>query len=1001
METFITAIGKASHSSVSRLSINILTFTTNERTYSVSAAPKPKARINLRSKSFWLISIFIVYSLFGWVFVPMILDAQLKSILKSSAKWDTDIERILFNPYALSLELKGAAVLEESQNPVLNFERLYINFDLLQSLGGTIAFDEITLDSPVIHVDLDQQGSTNFQRAFASDTPDERSTETPDTEEPGEPLALFFDRIAISEGAVYFTDRSTGTAHELVLMPLSLSLEEFSTDHNQGGDYSLAISLGQGQSLTWQGQIGIAPFHSEGRIVLGNINASTFWHYVKDVSPYWLNQASVSIEGDYYIENQPDGLQLKVENTALQVDELALSETAGSEQWLSLKQLKLTPVSFDLQASSLDLGQISLDQPVLSIVRAEDQSLNILRPLGTTDSTDSAVPEQETSEQADNTPSETLAQTGEAEQGSSSQAGFQWRLSDIRLSKGSVHWHDQALSTPAQVSLEQLTIEMGAMSQDLSKPFPFDIRFRLVDTGIAEKKDEVETADPAKDEEHVIHLHGKLSPTPFTLLGKANLPGIDLKLAQPYLNETTNIAIENGLISLQSEYDLALKDSLSGSLQSDLRIEQLALNDKILNKPLSSFNLLEVGPLDVRLPDNQQAASIRIGKILLDQFDASLLVAEDGQMNLSHLTKTSTEQENTDAASEALGETEQALSEQQKVDFVLNTFTLQQAAISYTDATLTPAFNTRISELSGSIEDLSSSPETQSKVDLSGKLDSLGKIAIKGTLNPLSDTPNSHIFVQVNNVDLTMASPYAAKYAGYLIDKGKLELDLDYLIDGSKIKASNEVILNQFEFGKSVKSEHATKLPLPLAIGILKDRKGVIDLDLPISGDLNDPSFQIGSVLLNTFVNVITKVVTSPFSILGGLIEGGDKLSQVSFQANVSELEPEQMQSVLTLAKALQERPKLSLEIRGVADANIDQVAGQPRSEAELINLAKLRAQTLSQLVIEQGDIDSKRVFIQEPEIVSLKPPAEQPASTAPEYSSADSVTAKFTLGVR
>ena len=942
-----------------------------------------KALINFRSKTFWIVSLFLLYSLFGWVLVPMILDAQLKQILKSSANWETSIDQIVFNPYALSLELSGANIDEENQDPVLDFERFYVNFSLLSSLGGTVSFDEIALEKPQIYLDLDASGTTNFQRAFASDT--EETQETSQDEASGEPLALFFKLIAISEGQLYFTDNAKEQAFQLTLAPLSLSLEDFSTQHNEGGDYALSIALGNDQSLNWRGQIGIAPLQSTGHLQLSQIDSATFWHYAKDASPYWLNQAKVSLSGDYRFANQTDGLLLVIDKAELRLDEVVLSEHQAGEQWLAFKQLSVAPIAFDLQALSLDLGHIILDAPKLSLSRAEDASLNILRPLAA-----QTGPEAEIE-----TESSTQAQTSSSENASP----FKWQLADFHLNKGSIHWTDQALSTPAELNIEQFALQTGAISHDLSQAFPFEVNFTIADEGSTQ----AEANAPSK----LNRIKGSLSPAPFQLQGDADIHDIDLTLLQNYLADLANITIKQGRFNLNANYALALNEHLSGSLTSSLQIDELSLSDANQNKPFSGFKQLAIGPVDITLPvDKREPPSISIEQISLDQVYADIFIAKDGQMNLSQLAKappSSAEQTNNTGNTDA-AEPEAEESAAPDIELLLNTFKLTDAKLSYTDASLKPAFSTTISELSGTIEGISSAPDAKSKVALSGKLDELGSVAINGTLNPLGASPNSHILLQVNNIDLTAASPYSAKYAGYLIDKGKLDLDLNYLIEGSKLKAGNQISLNQLEFGKSVKSPDATSLPLPLAIGILKDRKGSIDIDLPIAGNLDDPSFKITSVLLNTFVNLITKVVTSPFSILGGLIEGGDTLSEVSFNANSSELEADQMQGVLSLAKALKERPKLTLEIRGIADANIDRLENAIRSDAELLQLAKLRAQKLSQFVIEQGGIDSARVFVLEPSVVPATEAKTQKAASTPSESANTeqaTVSAKFTLGVR
>jgi hypothetical protein len=951
----------------------------------VSASITSKPVISFRAKRTWLVIIFILYSLFGWLIVPMILDAQLKSVLKSTAKWDTQIDQIFFNPYALSVELNSTQIREEDSSPVIRFERFYINFNLLKTLTGTLAFDEITLEKPEVHLDLDAEG-TNFQRAFATES---ATIEPPETHEQAtEPLALFFNIFRISEGAVYFTDNSSGTPFKLDLAPLSLSLDTFSTHHNEGGDYSLAISLGNNQALNWQGQIGIAPLQSSGHLELSQIDSDTFWHYIKDFSPYWLNQAKVSVSGDYAIALQPEGLQVSISSSQLQLDDMNLSEAQDSPQWLGLKQVSIAPIAFDLQKASLDLGQIRITEPDVRISRAADQTLNILRPLQ-----QKPVVSEETAVQDMSAESSSSPATESSKLNAESSTPFKWKINQLDLEKGRILWHDEAVTTPAEILLDHITLTTGTISQDLSQAFAFDLGFVINPAG-----DNTEELPKAR-------IAGELSPMPFSLKGEAQLPDLDLRLAQNYLQDQANITIDDGRLSVQASYDLVQQDQLSGTLSTSLSVAQLALSDSVLQRPLSGFQQLEIGPIQVTLPAQADAAtSVTIDKITLDQPYADVFIAEDGRMNLAQLAKTRTADSDT-AAPESPEQTAPAVDQADAlaINSSLQSFTLNQARFSYSDATLKPAFTTRISELSGSIEGMSSDPNARSIVAMRGKLDTLGTIVINGTLNPLSEDPNTHLKILVNNIDLTTASPYSAKYAGYLIDKGKLDLDLDYLIKGSSIQASNDILLNQFEFGKSVDSPDATSLPLPLAIGILKDRKGVIDIDLPISGDLNDPSFKLGSVILNTFVNLITKVVTSPFSILGSLIEGGDKLSEVSFPANSSELNSSQIESIMQLAKALKERPRLTLEIRATADASIDRSDNKALTEAELINLAKERAQALSQLIIEQGAIDSQRVFVQEPLVIPASPQgaAEAASAQASESAEPQSVTTKFTLGVR
>lgn len=928
-----------------------------------------------RSKSFWLLSLFVLYSIFGWIFIPKIVESQLKVNLKTLANWDTRIDSVVFNPYALSLSLSDTHIHESTDQPVLSFDELFINFSLLGSLTGTIAFDEISLSKPVINLDVDQHGTTNFQRAFTSDSA-EAAPEPSD--ESGDMLALVFELITVSSGKVHLSDDSQGENFTLDLEPISLSLEGFSTHTNEGGDYALSISLDEQQEIKWRGQIGIAPFQSKGHLELHKIASDTFWHYVKTHSPYWLNSATISLTGDYNTAIQPDVTQFNIENTELLIEDIALSENEASTPLLALNSLKVAPIAFDLSELALELGHIELDQLELAVERANDASLNLLRPLISKTPDDVETPKEKA-------PAATQEPV-------STDSEFKWQIDDIRLTQSKVSWKDLAVSNPIELSLKDIELNIGTLSDDLSQAFAYDLSFDY-----SQSSEQLAQSETRKKQ----HISGHLSPQPFSLKGKADISNIELATLQNYLDEATNIAIKKGRVSLSSDYALAMTETLTGKVISTLSIDDLALSDRILDKPLSGFKQLSLGPVIVDLPkDDAGLLSVDIESIVLDEPFGEVFIAEDGKINLAHLTKTA------ETPSEQTADIKPTSDEQTQEPaaafaLLLKLFELKNGQFSYTDASLKPAFTTRISDLSGTIEGISSDLEAKSKVAFTGNIDSQGSLKVNGTLNPLSQKPYTDLKVLINNVNLSMASPYSAKYAGYLIDKGKLDLDLNYQITDTRLEAKNQILLNQFKFGKSVDSKDATSLPLPLAIGILKDRNDKINIDLPISGDLNDPSFKITSVIFNTFVNLITKVVTSPFSILGGLIEGGDDISEVEFAANSSAISDQQRERIILLAKALKERPNLTLEIRGMADANRDQLDNTSRSEHELIALAKDRANQMSNAIIEQGNIDAARVFILEPEIIPLSPPTIDEKQSEPPANTALTIPSKFTLGVR
>jgi hypothetical protein len=270
---------------------------------------------------------------------------------------------------------------------------------------------------------------------------------------------------------------------------------------------------------------------------------------------------------------------------------------------------------------------------------------------------------------------------------------------------------------------------------------------------------------------------------------------------------------------------------------------------------------------------------------------------------------------------------------------------------------------------------------------LNGRVDGDAPLSISGRLNPLAPKLQLDIAASTKGVDLPRLTPYSAKYAGYPITKGKLSLDLRYEIKDDKLTASNRLFLDQLTFGERVDSPEATKLPVLLAVSLLKNSRGEIDINLPISGSLDDPEFSIGGIIVRVIVNLLSKVVTAPFSLLAAAFGGGEELGRIDFAPGSAALEPAQLERVQTLSRALADRPALRLDIAGRADAAID-TPGLREAEFE----ARLRAARVRQLVRAGGaSVDPAQVTI---------PPEERAALIAAVYAAEPIADKPRVLGI-
>ncbi|HEY6451650.1 MAG TPA: DUF748 domain-containing protein, partial [Steroidobacteraceae bacterium] len=234
---------------------------------------------------------------------------------------------------------------------------------------------------------------------------------------------------------------------------------------------------------------------------------------------------------------------------------------------------------------------------------------------------------------------------------------------------------------------------------------------------------------------------------------------------------------------------------------------------------------------------------------------------------------------------------------------------------NFTDHSVAPTFSTAIYGLGGTVTGLSSDPASRASVTLKGSVDRYAPVSITGQLNVLSAATYTDIAMDFSNIELTTFNPYSGKFAGYNIAQGKLTTQMHYHVENRKLAATHHIVIDQLEFGAATESKQAVPLPIKLAVSLLKDRNGVITLDLPVGGSLDDPTFRVGPIIWKMVVGLLRKIVTAPFALLGSLFGGGPQLSYIDFPVGVSTLTPAQTEKLGQLAKALVDRPQLKLDI--------------------------------------------------------------------------------------
>jgi hypothetical protein len=318
--------------------------------------------------------------------------------------------------------------------------------------------------------------------------------------------------------------------------------------------------------------------------------------------------------------------------------------------------------------------------------------------------------------------------------------------------------------------------------------------------------------------------------------------------------------------------------------------------------------------------------------VALTDFYANIAVRADKTVNLQHIMVK--DEKEAAISGEGVAKTAQpgkeakkeeaASSRDEAIPVKVDTVTLQGGTIRFQDQSVTPVFSTKLGQIAGRVSGLSSQENTTADVELRGTLDNSAPLEVTGKINPLSKDLYVDLTASFKDIDLTPATPYSGKYAGYTVDKGKLSFNVQYLIEKRKLDSKNVIFIDQLTFGDRVESPDATKLPVKLAVALLKDRSGQIKLDLPVTGSLDDPQFSIGRIILKIIVNLLTKAATAPFALIGAMFGGGEELGYIEFDYGRAAITGAGLKKIETLTRVLVDKPSLRMDIEGYVDPERD-----------------------------------------------------------------------------
>ncbi len=423
---------------------------------------------------------------------------------------------------------------------------------------------------------------------------------------------------------------------------------------------------------------------------------------------------------------------------------------------------------------------------------------------------------------------------------------------------------------------------------------------------------------------------------------------VDIAALRPYFADRLNAVLARAELSGRGSVDVAqagTDDALALSYKGSARLSNLHVLDAAGESDLLRWQALDAEKVEVVA--GTAAPVVDVGHLTLSDFYARVILGEQGRLNLADLVEA-----DPPSASRTDAGAPPPRIRVGGIEFV-------RGNVNFTDNFVRPNYTANLTDLGGTVGALSSDGGGPAEVSIRSRVDRDAPVQIEGRLNPFATPLALDLRGTTKGVELPRLTPYSVKYAGYPITRGKLSIDVHYRIDDNRLQGDNRLFIDQLAFGERVDSPTATRLPVTLAVALLQNSRGEIDLRLPVSGSLDDPQFSIGGIIVQAIVNLLTKVVTAPFTLLASAFGGGPDLGHVEFAPGSAQLDEAQRHKLEALAKALADRPALRLDMTGRAATAIDSA---PLKQAKFD--ARLRAAKVREIVRAGGSVDPDTVTI-------------------------------------
>ena len=801
----------------------------------------------------------------------------------------------------MSLSVKRLRIKPKEKNfDILKVKDLSVKGITAYPLRNKVHIENLFLDGVYTNIRRIDEKKLDWQEYIQYESGTNKTTSNTSTVK-NQPFDLNIVHINVKDISSRFVDKYIRPNVVTTLDGFDLNATNFSTLEHKLMPYSLHLSINNGFTCDANGKVSIAAKTYVSSFTCQGLDVTKFNPYIEDAAnkalkkfDIKLKEATLGFASTVQAKEINGTIDVETTNGLLTLDDLKINKYSTNERLFTLGRLNIEGVSANTKSSSIDINSSSLVSPIINTVLYKDKHLNL----------QNIVVAKSTK----------LPKKGKEKES--------WKLSlhNFFIQNGKLGFNDKTLLKPTVSSLDHINLHVKDINSEKRTTLSYNLNLKINGKGN-------------------IALQGKVRHTPLWQKGSIRITRLPLTFANPYLNEYSYVNMQKGYLDVKADESYISKKKTALMVKGGLKLVDLALDDERTDTTFFSLKSLNIPSYVV---EDKPQKRVYIEKAVIDTPYVDAFISKEKSFNFATLSKKQKDSNDTQITKEDVNQTDSS-----KFAFKLNRIELKNGSAKFADFSLPFKFKTDIHDLKGEVYALSSQNADRSYVNIDGIVDKYGLAKIKGSLNTADPKLFTDIGVVFRNLDLSNLSPYSASFAGYKIDEGKLLLDLGYKIDNSKLDASNNVVISKIKLGDTIEDENITVLPLGLAIALLEDNDGIIDIDLPIKGDLNNPDFQYGTVVLKALGTLITKAITAPFSLLGSMLGiEGDKLESIDFEPGTAILLPPEKEKLDNLFTALQKRNKLFLNISGTYDEVSDKQA--------------LQKQKLIALIIKQNGISNE-----------------------------------------